>query len=93
MIEIQIIRRKDGVQTSSVKQFEDHHLAAKWLVEDSYFQNPDVIEVVWAQHGCRHQWKFVDLTERDLQGFRCRHCGVEFSMEDGLIDAMYRKSK
>lgn len=93
MIEIQIVRRKDGVQSSSIKKFVDHHEASKWLVEDSYFQNPDVIEVVWRQQGCRHQWKFMDVTERDLQGFRCRHCGVEFSMEDGLIDAMYRKSK
>jgi hypothetical protein len=92
MIEIQIIRRKDGVETSSIRRFEDHHRASKWLIEDSYFQNPDVIKVIWEQHGCRHQWAFQDLTERDLQGFRCRHCGVEFSMEDGLIDEMYRKS-
>lgn len=93
MIEIQVIRRRDGVQSSSVKKFEDHYLAAKWLVEDSYFQNPEVIEVVWTQHGCRHQWKFLDVTERDLPGFRCRNCGIEFSMAESLIDEMYRRSQ
>jgi hypothetical protein len=92
MIEIQIVRRKDGIETSSIRRFEDHHRASKWLIEDSYFQNPDVIKVIWKQHGCRHQWVFQDLTECDLQGFRCRHCGVGFSMADGLIDEMYRKS-
>jgi hypothetical protein len=93
MIRIEIFRLDNGVTSSTLKHFEDHGLAANWLINDSYFLNHNVVKVVWEKLGCQHSWKFVDLTERDLQGFRCRHCDVEFSMVDGLIDEMFRKSQ
>lgn len=93
MIEITIVRRKEGVEQSSLKQFDSHRRAAKWLVEDSYFQNHDVVKVVWEQLGCRHDWQFLSVAERDIQGFNCRHCGVEFSMAPGLIDEMFRRAQ
>lgn len=93
MIRIEVVRLTNGITSSTLRGFIDHHEAAKWLIEDSYFRNHDVVKVIWEQVGCRHDWKFIDLTEADLQGFRCRHCGVGFSMEDGIVDEMFRKSQ
>lgn len=93
MIRIEVVRLTNGITSSTLRGFIDHHEAAKWLIEDSYFRNHDVVKVIWEQVGCRHDWKFIDLTEDDLQGFRCRHCGVGFSMEDGIVDEMFRKSQ
>ena len=93
MIEIVITRLKDGREAMAVKQFRDHAEAASWLVQDSYFQNHDVVRVTWQRRECEHDWKFLDIAERELQGFRCRHCGVEFSMVEGFIDELYRRAQ
>jgi hypothetical protein len=38
-----------GEVVTDVKEFDDVHKAANWLVEDSYFMNDNVRHVTWVR--------------------------------------------
>lgn len=92
MIQIQVTWSQQGVHSVTQKEFVDHAEAAKWLIEDSYFNDPDVIKVVWEQRECRHSWNLLSAPEDDPKSFRCRYCGVEFAASNEQVDEMFRKS-
>lgn len=83
-IQIEIVKSSYGNEHSDLRTFEDRHSAAKWLIEDSYFGNPNVIKVVWeVVEGCDHQWRAQEPGNGHMQ-FTCVYCRLDFflSQED-----------
>lgn len=93
-IHVTIVRRDAGVERGSLKVFEDHQKAANWLIQDSYFQNYDVVKVVYEVLGCLHVWDFHAAPLADeLAMFRCKLCQAHFLIEPDLIGEMFKKTQ
>lgn len=93
-VHITVTRRDGGVERSDLKVFEDHQKAANWLVQDSYFQNYDVVKVVYEVFGCLHVWDFHREPLADEHPmFCCKLCGAGFLIEASLINEMFKKSQ
>lgn len=80
-IKIEKVISDRGVEHSDLRHFDDVHEAAKWLIENSYFMNRNVIEVIWTRVGdCEHIWRPVDASQDDVQ-FSCAYCGKDLALD------------
>lgn len=90
MIRITIKRKGQPLQ---VKEFDDINLAGRWLIEDSYMTNPDVISFTWENiPPCEHVWGLWNSDEDDLE-FTCTYnCGATAKISHGYVTAGVKKT-
>lgn len=72
-------------QTAKIREYADTTEALKWLIEDSYFTNDNVREVVWENVSeCEHQW-VGSASDAEFAYFNCRLCDREVQFEHSRL--------
>ena len=80
-IRIEKVISDQGIEHSDLRHFDDVHEAAKWLIENSYFMNRNVVKVIWERVGdCEHVWRVFDQGQDDVE-LQCACCDKTIQLE------------
>lgn len=78
-------------QVAKIREYADAAEAQKWLIEDSYFTNDSVREVVWENvPECEHRW-IEARTDAEFLYLECDlECGRKVRFEHSRLSRFAR---